>query len=59
MSRTATVVVLGIGQTLGWGSTYYLPAVLAAPMASELGVLALFWGGLLVIAVALLRKQER
>ena len=38
MSRTATVVVLGIGQTLGWGSTYYLPAVLAAPMASELGV---------------------
>ncbi|MBX9604789.1 MAG: MFS transporter [Gammaproteobacteria bacterium] len=38
MSRTATVVVLGIGQTLGWGSTYYLPAVLAAPMAQELGV---------------------
>jgi ribosome-dependent ATPase len=28
-------------------------------LASELGMLALFWGGLLTIAVALLRKQER
>ncbi|MBY0563873.1 MAG: ABC transporter permease, partial [Hyphomonadaceae bacterium] len=28
-------------------------------LASELGILALFWGGLLIIAIALLRKQER
>ncbi|CAG9175052.1 MFS transporter [Cupriavidus respiraculi] len=32
------VVRLGIAQTLAWGSTYYLPAMLAAPMARDLGV---------------------
>lgn len=33
-------VVLGLGsaQMLAWGSTYYLPAILAGPMAGELGV---------------------
>jgi MFS family permease len=35
--RTATIA-LGIGQTLGFGSTYYLPAILADGMAQELGV---------------------
>lgn len=29
---------LGIAQTLAWGSSYYLPAMLATPMASDLGV---------------------
>ncbi|MBN9368412.1 MFS transporter [Acidovorax sp. SDU_ACID1] len=29
---------LGVAQTLAWGSSYYLPAMLAAPMARELGV---------------------
>lgn len=29
---------LGTAQTLAWGSSYYLPAMLAVPMASELGV---------------------
>jgi len=29
---------LGIAQTLAWGSTYYLPAMLATPMARDLGV---------------------
>ncbi|VVE22231.1 MFS transporter [Pandoraea anhela] len=29
---------LGIAQTLAWGSTYYLPAVLATPIAKDLGV---------------------
>ena len=29
---------LGVAQTLAWGSSYYLPAVLAAPMARELGI---------------------
>lgn len=29
---------LGIAQTLAWGSTYYLPAMLATPMAHDLGV---------------------
>ncbi|EJL80753.1 arabinose efflux permease family protein [Polaromonas sp. CF318] len=37
-SRTATIVQLGIAQTLAWASSYYLPAILAVPMARELGV---------------------
>jgi predicted MFS family arabinose efflux permease len=36
--RFATVVSLGLAQTLAWASSYYLPAVLAKPMARELGV---------------------
>lgn len=32
------VAALGVAQTLGWASSYYLPAVLAVPMARELGV---------------------
>lgn len=38
MPRTGTVIALGVAQTLAWGSSYYLPAVLAGPMARELGV---------------------
>ncbi len=36
--RAAVVACLGTAQTLAWASTYYLPAILAAPMARELGV---------------------
>lgn len=36
--QTSVVIALGSAQTLAWGSTYYLPAILAAPMARELGV---------------------
>jgi len=32
------VIGLGLAQTLAWGSTYYLPAILANAMAAELGV---------------------
>lgn len=36
---TATVVAaLGAAQTIAWASSYYLPAILAAPMARDLGV---------------------
>ena len=38
--RIRTVVTLGTAQTLAWASTYYLPAILAAPMARDLGVSA-------------------
>ncbi|MFX1679087.1 MFS transporter [Mitsuaria sp. CC2] len=38
MRRLSTVVALGLAQTLAWASTYYLPAMLAAPMARDLGV---------------------
>jgi predicted MFS family arabinose efflux permease len=36
--RSRTVATLGTAQTLAWASTYYLPAMLAAPMAKDLGV---------------------
>jgi predicted MFS family arabinose efflux permease len=32
------VIALGSAQTLAWASSYYLPAVLAAPIAGDLGV---------------------
>jgi MFS family permease len=37
-SQTAIVLALGTAQTLAWGSTYYLPAILATPMARDLGL---------------------
>jgi MFS family permease len=33
-----TVAAIGVTQTLAWGSSYYLPAVLADPIAAGLGV---------------------
>ena len=35
--RLAVIIPLGITQTLAWASSYYLPAVLARPVARELG----------------------
>lgn len=37
-STIRTVLTLGTSQTLAWASSYYLPALLAAPMAADLGV---------------------
>ena len=37
---TRTVVALGLAQTLAWGSSYYLPAVLASAIARDLAVSA-------------------
>lgn len=37
-SRLGVVIALGTTQTLAFGSTYYLPAILAAPMAETLGL---------------------
>ncbi|ANN67126.1 MFS transporter [Bordetella bronchialis] len=36
--RRDVVLALGTTQTLAWASSYYLPAMLAAPMARDLGV---------------------
>jgi len=36
--RVATVAALGSAQTLAWASSYYLPAVLATPIAKDIGV---------------------
>ncbi|HTJ02245.1 MAG TPA: MFS transporter [Methylovirgula sp.] len=35
---TALIVALGITQTLAWASSYYLPAILADPIAHDLGI---------------------
>ena len=37
-SRARIVATLGIAQTLAWGSSYYLPAMLATPMSKDLGI---------------------
>ena len=55
-SRARTVAALGTAQTLAWASSYYLPAILAAPMAAELGlsvasVFAAFSAALVVSAL--------
>lgn len=36
--RGLVVTALGTAQTIGWASSYYLPAVLAAPMAAGMGL---------------------
>jgi hypothetical protein len=54
--RTVTVAAIGITQTLAWGSSYYLPAILADDMARAIGVprawvFAAFSASLLLAAV--------
>lgn len=56
-NQTRVVLGLGLTQMLGWGASYYLPAILAAPMAAELGlgtptVFAAFSWALVVSALA-------
>jgi predicted MFS family arabinose efflux permease len=36
--RLRVVLALGTAQTLAWGSSYYLPAILADPIARDLGM---------------------
>ncbi len=36
--RAGVVTALGLAQTVGWASSYYIPAVLAAPMAASIGL---------------------
>ncbi len=54
--RFGVVLALGTTQTLAWASSYYLPAILAAPMARDLGlstawVYGAFSGALVLTAV--------
>jgi predicted MFS family arabinose efflux permease len=54
--RLRTVAALGTAQTIAWASSYYLPAILAAPIARDVGVsgptvFAAFSVALLVSAV--------
>jgi MFS family permease len=55
MKRSVVVAALGTAQTLAWASSYYLPAILADPIAAGLGlsrtvVFGIFSGALLVSA---------
>ena len=54
--KTRAVLALGLAQTMAWGGSYYIPAILAAPIARELGlttpiVFAVFSGALLLSAL--------
>ena len=56
-SRRTVVAALGTAQTLAWGSSYYLPAILADPIARSVGVpsswvFGAFSGALLIAAFA-------
>ena len=42
--RRVVIPVLGVSQILGWGSTYYLPAVISDHMVLQQGVEAPVWG---------------
>jgi MFS family permease len=37
-NRTVITVAVGLAQTLAWASSYYLPAILAVPIARDLGL---------------------
>src|SRR5271165_1608098 len=55
-SRSVIVIALGTSQTLAWGSSYYLPAILADPISASLGiprawVFAAFSASLLIAAL--------
>lgn len=53
----STVFALGVAQTLSWASSYYLPAILARPMAAEFGLApsAIFaWFSAALVLTALL-----
>jgi len=53
--KARAVLALGLAQTMAWGGSYYIPAILAAPMARDLGlatptVFAVFSAALLLSA---------
>lgn len=47
----ATAAAIGSGQMLAWASSYYLPAILADPIARDLGIAASWVFGLFSIAL--------
>ncbi len=55
LSGRKTVVVAGLGttQTLAWASSFYLPAILGAPIAAALGVAPTVFFGLFSAALLL------
>jgi predicted MFS family arabinose efflux permease len=56
VKRRVVIAALGTTQTLAWGSSYYLPAILAGPIAEGIGlsramVFGIFSGSLLLSAL--------
>lgn len=54
--RAGLTLTLGSAQTLAWASSYYLPAILAVPIANELGlssrwIFGAFSAALLLVAI--------
>ena len=52
-SRVTIVTALGSTQTLAWASSYYLPAILGAPIAQALGLSPSIFFGIFSIALLL------
>jgi MFS family permease len=52
-SKTTVVIALGSTQTLAWASSYYLPAILGAPIAKALGIAPSVFFGIFSIALLL------
>ncbi|MBR0666825.1 MFS transporter [Roseomonas hellenica] len=52
-SKLCVIAALGTTQTLSWASSYYLPAILARPMAEALGVSTTFVFGAFSAALLL------
>jgi predicted MFS family arabinose efflux permease len=48
-----TIVALGSAQTIAWASSYYLPAILATPIARDLGVSPTFIYGALSVGLVI------
>ncbi len=52
-STRIAVVALALTQLMGWGSTFYLPAVLAVPLGRDLGLgRELVFGGITLMLIA-------
>src|ERR1700741_5092670 len=49
--RVTVVAALGSTQTLAWASSYYLPAILGAPIAQALGLRTSVFFGIFLIAL--------
>jgi predicted MFS family arabinose efflux permease len=54
--RLSLIVALSLSQIIGWGTTFYMPAVLAEPLAAAVGVdrAAIFLGPTLMVTLAAL-----
>ncbi len=52
-SKSVVVAALGSTQTLAWASSYYLPAILGAPIAKSLGLAPSLFFGIFSIALLL------